>query len=73
MSSRGIPVTKQMRLERRKFAEEAQAAYDLLSIEEKIKRLPEGGANRQRLRLLAQLDKKDRVVTVVPIEKKITK
>jgi len=58
MSSRGLPVTKQIRELRRKFAEERQAEYDKLSIKEKLERLPpEPGAKKQRAKLLAQLNK----------------
>ena len=44
--------TQQVRAERRKQAETMQAAYDKLSLQEKIDKLPIGGANKQRTRLL---------------------
>lgn len=45
------PITKQIRAERRAKAEKIQAAYQALSLEQKIARLPEIGAKRQRVRL----------------------
>jgi len=59
MSSRGMPVTQQMRQERRTRAEARQAEYDKLSLQEKLKRLPaEPAAAKQRARLQALLEKK---------------
>lgn len=55
MSSRGYPVTEQRRAERRKAALERQAAYDKLSTQEKLNRLPAGHCKRQRDRLEALL------------------
>jgi hypothetical protein len=58
MSSRGLPVTKQMRAERRKRAEEMRQEYDALSLEQKFAKLPpEPGAKKQRARLMALLQK----------------
>ena len=60
MSSRGMPVTKMMRQERRTRAEARQTEYDKLSLQEKLKRLaPEPAAARQRARLLGLLEKKE--------------
>ena len=51
-------ITKQMRAERRARAEERQAEYDKLTLQQKIERLPpEPAAKKQRARLLAQLQK----------------
>jgi len=56
---RGFPVTKQMRSERRKRAEEMQAEYDKLTLEQKLAKLPpEPGAKKQRARLLLLIQKK---------------
>ena len=52
----GFPKTKQIKYELRKIADEAKAEYDKLSLEEKLKRLPAGGAKRQRARLLALIE-----------------
>lgn len=53
----GYPLTKQMRSERRKFAEERQAEYDKLTLQQKIDRLPaEPAAAKQRARLLRLLE-----------------
>jgi len=55
MSQRGYPVTRQVRESRRKQAEERQAEYSSLTLQQKIERLPpEPGAKKQRARLLAQ-------------------
>ncbi len=51
-----MPVTKQIKEQRRKFAEEAQAEYNKLTIQQKLDRLPPDGANKQRARLLALLE-----------------
>ena len=58
--SHGYPVTKQMKVERRKRAEEQQAAYETAhpTIQSKLDALPAGGANKQRARLQAALLKK---------------
>jgi len=46
-----------MRVERRKFAEERQAEYDKLTLQQKIDRLPPApGAAKQRARLLRLLE-----------------
>jgi len=55
MSSRKKPVTKQMRAERRKRAEEMQVEYDKLTLQQKLDRLPVNGAKKQRARLEALL------------------
>lgn len=60
MSSRGMPVTQQMRQERRTRAEARQVEYDKLSLQEKLKRLPpEPAAAKQRARLQGLLEKKN--------------
>ena len=40
---------------RQQEAKERQAAYDKLSVQEKLDRLPVGGANKQRAKLTAML------------------
>lgn len=63
MSSRGKPVTKQIKAQRRKFAEEHQAEYDKLTLQQKIDRLPpEPQAKKQRARLLALQEKSKKQV-----------
>lgn len=57
MASRGMPVTEQIRSEKRKRAEARQAEYDKLTLQQKIERLPANGAMKQRAKLLALLDK----------------
>lgn len=58
MSSRKKPVTKLMRAERRKFAEERQEAYNKLTLEQKLAKLPpEPAASKQRKRLLGLMEK----------------
>ena len=60
----GYPKTKQIRSELRKAAEELQAEYNKLSLEEKIARLPpEPGAQKQRKRLLALLEERNKAPT----------
>lgn len=55
MSNRGLPITKYIKDRRRKEAEQRQAEYDKLSLQEKVDRLPpEPHAKRQREKLLAQ-------------------
>lgn len=57
MASRGFPVTQTMRAERRKRAEERQAEYDKLSLQEKLDRLPpEPACKRQRAKLLKAIE-----------------
>jgi hypothetical protein len=57
MASRGFPITQQMRLERRKRAEERQAEYDKLTLQEKLDRLPpEPAAKKQRAKLLKAIE-----------------
>ena len=63
MSSRGMKITQTIRAERRAKAEARQAEYDKLSLEEKIARLPKDGANKQRARLLNQLENKNNKVS----------
>ena len=46
------PITKQIREIRRRNAEIRQQEYDKLTVQEKLDRLPIGGANKQRARLL---------------------
>jgi hypothetical protein len=56
MSSRCLPITKAIRERRRKEAELRQAAYDTLSTQQKIDRLPpEPFSQKQRTKLLARL------------------
>lgn len=57
MSHRRMPVTRQRRAERRNQAMQRQAAYDELTTQEKLDKLPATGATRQRERLTAQLAK----------------
>ncbi len=53
-----FPITKQIRAERRARAEERQAEYDKLTLQQKIDRLPpEPHAAKQRARLLALVAK----------------
>ena len=59
MSSRGYPVTKQLQEFRRKAAEERQAEYDKLTLQQKLERLPpEPHCAKQRAKLMAQLEAK---------------
>lgn len=55
----GYTKTKEIRKERRARAElvAQETGWSKLSIEEKLARLPEGGANKQRAKLLGQLQK----------------
>lgn len=56
MSSRGMPITKQIKRERRQRAEKMQEEYDKLSVEQKLAKLPPPpGAARQRARLESKL------------------
>ena len=48
-------ITKQIRAERRAKSEELKKAYDALTIDQKLAKLPINGAKKQRARLLAQL------------------
>lgn len=48
MSHRGLKITKQRRQERRKQAEARQAEYDQLTLQQKLDRLPENGAKKQK-------------------------
>lgn len=53
MSHRGYSVTSQIRERRRKAAAARQTAYDALTLDQKLERLPpEPAAKRQRARLL---------------------
>lgn len=56
MSSRGFPITKSMKAERRAKAEERQAEYDKLTLDQKLAKLPVDGAKRQRDRLTKQVE-----------------
>lgn len=47
---------------RKREAKERQEAYDKLSLQEKIDRLPDTGATKQRAKLQALLDKKNQKV-----------
>jgi hypothetical protein len=65
MSHRGRKRTSVIREELRKEAQERQEAYNALSIEEKLAKLPpEPQAQKQRNKLLAQLENRDK-----PVEK----
>lgn len=56
MSSCRIPITKAIQERRRKEAEERQTAYDTLSTQQKLDRLPpEPLCKKQRAKLLARL------------------
>lgn len=48
-------VTKAVRAERRKRAEERQVAYDKLTLQEKLAKLPANGAKKQRAKLEAAI------------------
>lgn len=54
MSHRGMPKTKPIRQRLRKEAEERQAEYDQLTLEQKLAKLPATGAVKQRARLEIQ-------------------
>lgn len=55
--SRGLPVTKEMRAQRKAAAEARQVEYDKLTIQQKLEKLPpEPKAARQRAKLLKQLE-----------------
>lgn len=47
-------ITKRIREERRARAETMQEAYNKLTLQEKLDKLPIGGAKKQRERLLKQ-------------------
>jgi hypothetical protein len=65
MSSRGLPITKKIRAERRAVAEASLADYNKLTLEQKLNGLPpEPGAAKQRARLLALVNKKQEKVEV---------
>ena len=65
MSSRGLPVTKKIRAERRAVAEASLADYNKLTLEQKLNGLPpEPGAAKQRARLLALVAKQQEKVEV---------
>lgn len=57
MSSRGLPITQQRREERRKQANARNEEYNKLSLQQKLDRLPVGGAKKQRAKLEAALNK----------------
>jgi regulator of protease activity HflC (stomatin/prohibitin superfamily) len=62
-------ITKQIRAERRARAEERQAEYDKLTLQQKIERLPpEPAAKKQRARLLAKLQKQQEKAAQVQAE-----
>ena len=63
MAKRGFPITKAMREERRKKAEARQAEYDKLTLEQKLAKLPETGAKKQRAKLEAALEKSKAKIT----------
>lgn len=51
-----MKITQQIRSLRRKAAEERKEAYDKLSLQEKLDRLPKDGAKKQRARLMSLLE-----------------
>jgi hypothetical protein len=57
MSSRKMKITQGIRAERRQAAEERQKEYDLLSVEEKLAKLPKDGAVKQRAKLSKLVNK----------------
>lgn len=52
---RGFPVTFAMRAERRKRAEERQAAYDKLTLQQKLDKVPVDGGKKERAKLEAKI------------------
>lgn len=52
---RGLPVTFAMRAERRKRAEDRQAEYDKLSLEQKLAKVPANGGKKERAKLEAKI------------------
>lgn len=74
MSRMGLPKTKQIRERLRKEAEERQAEYDKLSLQQKLERLPAApAAARQRARLLASKAKPAPVAELSTMEEKKVK
>lgn len=71
MASRGMPVTRQIKDERRKQAEARQAEYDKLTLQQKIERLPANGAAKQRAKLTALLDKQNKKTPEAEVSEKI--
>lgn len=65
MSSRGMPITKHIKAERRKRAEAMKAEYDKLTTQQKLDRLPKDGAKKQRERLTKLLSKSTETVSEV--------
>lgn len=60
MSTRGFPITKARRAERRAAAEKRQAEYDKLTLEQQLEKLPpEPAAKKVRAKLLLKLQKRD--------------
>ena len=57
MAKRGFPITFEMRAERRKRAEDRQAEYDKLSLEQKLAKLPVNGAKKERAKLERLMEK----------------
>lgn len=67
MSSRRLPITKEIRARRRAFAEKQQAAYDLLTTQQKLDRLPPPPeCKKQRAKLLARLAEENKVTSKTP-------
>ena len=56
MSHRGMPKVKSIREGLRKAANERKVEYDKLTTQQKLDKLPEGHCERQRARLLKQLE-----------------
>jgi hypothetical protein len=68
MSSRGMPKTREIRATLRKQAEARQAKRDNLTVQQKLDLLPPTGANKQRARYMAQLEKaKTPVAAATPV------
>ena len=56
MSHRGMPCVKSIKDARRAAANKRNEAYNLLTTQQKLDRLPEGHCERQRARLLKRLE-----------------
>lgn len=70
---RGLTKTAQIRKERRERAERVaeETGWSKLSIDEKLARLPEGGANKQRARLLKQKEELEKKAAEKVAEKEV--
>ena len=67
-----MPVTRQRRAERRNQAMQRQAAYDELTTQQKLDKLPATGATRQRERLTAKLAKENGATVSTPTDEAVT-